>query len=201
MKVINPQQVEEKKQRILDAALTIIQEEGIDGLSIRKIASRIQQTPGIIYHYYKDKDAILEAIVMSGYKEILATLQTADIITSNAKDTLYQTLTMYIELMIKKGDVFFMLMNSRNPHIAGHIDLLEKNIRSKRKSMDMLCHVIEDGIKQGIFYCEHIELRAQCIWTSVYGLLTRLLLEQPDIQQQERLIEEELQFILSSLMK
>lgn len=103
--------------------------------------------------------------------------------------------------MLGKGDVFLILMNSRNPRITSQIDLLHEHIRTSRKSMDALCKGIEEGIAEGLFECEQIELRAQCIWCSIYGLLERIIQEKPEEQQQEKLIEEELRFILSSLRR
>ena len=81
MKIKDEKQIEAKKKQILDIAETIITEEGIENLSVRKIAARLNQTPGILYHYFKDKEAVLAAIVERGYQEILA------VIRETAKDT------------------------------------------------------------------------------------------------------------------
>ena len=51
MKIKDEKQIEAKKKQILDIAETIITEEGIENLSVRKIAARLNQTPG--------KDALL----------------------------------------------------------------------------------------------------------------------------------------------
>lgn len=199
MKIINLEQIEEKKRRIKDAAIDIIQEDGIDGLSIRKIAQQIEQTPGIIYHYYKDKDDILMAIVKEGYQEILYTLSQQDM-HGSASDRLYQTLHAYIHLMLGKSDIFLILMQSKNPVISEQINLLSQDIRLSRKSIDSLCKGIEAGISEGIFHCEHVELRAQCIWCAIYGFLTRIINEKPEASLIEKLIDEELAFLLDSLI-
>ena len=48
----------EMKQKIMTAAIEIIEQEGYEKLSIRKIASRIEYSPTTIYLYYKDKAEI-----------------------------------------------------------------------------------------------------------------------------------------------
>ena len=50
------------KQLILDGARRVFEREGHRGLSIRKVAREIEYSPGTIYLYYKDKDALMLAL-------------------------------------------------------------------------------------------------------------------------------------------
>lgn len=47
------------KQLILDKAATIFASGGYGGFSIRILADQIPIAPSVIYHYFKDKDALL----------------------------------------------------------------------------------------------------------------------------------------------
>ena len=47
---------------ILDAALLIASEEGIDGLTIQRLARSMDWSVGALYRYYKGKDALLVAM-------------------------------------------------------------------------------------------------------------------------------------------
>jgi AcrR family transcriptional regulator len=53
---------EEVKDLILNAAREIFLTEGYENTSIRKIASKIEYSPGTIYLYYKDKNELLLAL-------------------------------------------------------------------------------------------------------------------------------------------
>lgn len=53
---------EEVKDLILNAAREIFLEEGYENTSIRKIATKIEYSPGIIYHHFKDKNELLLAL-------------------------------------------------------------------------------------------------------------------------------------------
>ncbi len=53
---------EEVKDLILNAAREIFLAEGFENTSIRKIASRIEYSPGIIYLHYKDKNELFLAL-------------------------------------------------------------------------------------------------------------------------------------------
>ncbi|UJH91950.1 TetR/AcrR family transcriptional regulator [Antarcticibacterium sp. 1MA-6-2] len=57
----------ETKEKILEAAYLIVKEEGWNGLSMRKIADRIEYTAPIIYEYYSNKEAILKALTVKGF--------------------------------------------------------------------------------------------------------------------------------------
>ena len=47
------------RRLIVDTATQILLDEGIDQVSIRRIADRIEYSPGTIYLYFEDKDDIL----------------------------------------------------------------------------------------------------------------------------------------------
>lgn len=53
---------EEVKDLILNAAREIFLSEGYENTSIRKIATKIEYSPGIIYHHFKDKNELLLAL-------------------------------------------------------------------------------------------------------------------------------------------
>jgi AcrR family transcriptional regulator len=53
---------EEVKDLILSAAREIFLTEGYENTSIRKIATKIEYSPGTIYHHFKDKNELLLAL-------------------------------------------------------------------------------------------------------------------------------------------
>ncbi len=70
-------QKEETRNNILDAAYDIVKEEGWNGLSMRKIADRIEYTAPIIYEYFSNKEAILEELTGKGFIKLTKELQIA----------------------------------------------------------------------------------------------------------------------------
>lgn len=53
---------EETRKAILDASVAICLEDGFEELSIRKITDRLGYSSGIVYHYFEDKQEILDTI-------------------------------------------------------------------------------------------------------------------------------------------
>lgn len=68
---------EETRTSILKAAHKIVKEEGWQGLSMRKIADRIEYTAPIIYEYFSNKESILEELTFKGFKKLSKHLELA----------------------------------------------------------------------------------------------------------------------------
>ena len=54
--------------RLLDAAKTIFAREGLDGLTVRNVATSAELSPMAMYRHFKDKDALLDALMLDGFK-------------------------------------------------------------------------------------------------------------------------------------
>src|SRR3970040_1847461 len=73
---------EERQQRaraitrraILDAALDLFVTDGYAHVSIRRIAAKVEYSPGAIYSYFTSKDEIFFALAEEGYRRLGAQL-------------------------------------------------------------------------------------------------------------------------------
>ncbi|RDI09781.1 TetR/AcrR family transcriptional regulator [Flavobacterium sp. AG291] len=70
-------QKEETRSNILIAAREIVKEEGWQGLSMRKIADKIEYTAPIIYEYFSNKEAILQELTCKGFGILTKDLEAA----------------------------------------------------------------------------------------------------------------------------
>ena len=52
--------------RIVAAAVAILEEEGLEALSMRRLAESLEVWPMAVYRHFQDKDALLDAIVEEG---------------------------------------------------------------------------------------------------------------------------------------
>ncbi|CAN5831536.1 TetR/AcrR family transcriptional regulator [soil metagenome] len=55
---------------IVEAARDILSEQGLDALSMRAIADRIEYSPATIYTYFRDKDELIRNVVYAGFKRM-----------------------------------------------------------------------------------------------------------------------------------
>lgn len=57
------EQAEWRRERLLDAALDVFAVKGIDGASVKDIAAAAGVTPGLLYHYFAGKEALVTALL------------------------------------------------------------------------------------------------------------------------------------------
>ncbi len=58
------------KEAIIDTSLNIINEEGVNSLSIRKIASRMNVSSMTLYNYVENVDDIKKEVVIEGFRKL-----------------------------------------------------------------------------------------------------------------------------------
>lgn len=63
------------RQGIVEAARDIVSEHGLDALSMRAIAERIEYSPATIYLYFRDKDELLRTVMQEGFVRLRTALQ------------------------------------------------------------------------------------------------------------------------------
>jgi AcrR family transcriptional regulator len=68
---------QEIRQKILVAAQQIAAEEGWQAVTTRKVAEHIEYSQSTIYEYFENKEAILLALLRSGYEQLVVVVQAA----------------------------------------------------------------------------------------------------------------------------
>ncbi|GAB2626922.1 TetR family transcriptional regulator [Paractinoplanes abujensis] len=62
------------RDRIVEAALTVLENEGAAALTIRRIAADVEYTAPIVYQHFAGKDALVRELVGHGYRLMMADL-------------------------------------------------------------------------------------------------------------------------------
>lgn len=193
---------EEIRNIILEAARDIISKEGIECLSIRKITNAIEYSPAIIYHYFKNKNEIVESLVSEGYAKILASIRTVEINQEEPEKEIKEIFINYIKAALAAPDEYKAFMLNEEASVLKKTALLEKGISKKSPTLKMLCNNIQRGIKLGRYAPCDVELTAQILWTAAFGLIMKLIIEKeiPD-EQVNRLIEQHFNVLFNGMMR
>ena len=175
---------DEIRNIILEAARDIISREGLKGLSIRKITNAIEYSPAIIYHYFKDKNEIVETIVEDGYKRILNSLTVVDKNEKQPEKEIKEVFCNYIKAALDNKDEYMAIMLNDDPILKQRTVILQKGISKSSRTMGILSEAIKRGIDQGRFAVCDVELTAQIMWTSAFGLIIKLMIEK-DVPEEQ----------------
>jgi len=183
-------EIEEMRELILSAASDIMASEGFDKLSIRKIANKIEYSPSIIYHYFDDKEEILNILMQRGYKEIESAVSSVKIEGDSPKEILIQMTKNYIKAALKMPDEFMAAQLSQTKLALKHTSSLFEGASKEKPALSALYQCLQEIYMDKDVDDNKIELTAQMIVVSTLGLIFKIIIEK-DIaeEQREKLID------------
>ncbi len=139
----------ERKADIVTAARRLFQTQEYDKTSMQDIMDALDIAKGTIYHYFKSKEALLEAVIEDIVEKNIEQMQT---LLKNARGNALQKM----ELLVKAGDMAAdnkdILDHLHKPgNDAMHIRLLAATLV---KLAPLYAEVIQQGCDEGIFKSE-----------------------------------------------
>ena len=182
-------EIEEMRERILSAASDIMTSDGIDKLSIRKIAKKIEYSPSIIYHYFKHKDEILNILMQRGYKQIVIAVSSDKINGSSPEERLIQMTNSYIRAALNMPEEFMTAQLSKSELTLKYTSSLYKGASKEKAALSALYQLLQEIYKDKDIDDNTIELTAQMIVVSTLGLIFKIIIEKDiNAEQRENLI-------------
>lgn len=148
-------------------------------------------SPAIIYHYFKDKDEIIQTIVNEGFERILTAIHSVHRNENEPEKELREIFTNYILAALTIPEEYKAIMLDDNPMLLSRTALLEKGISEKSPTFRVLCDNLRRGVELGRYAPCDLELTAQIIWASTFGLIIKILVEKNIPEKQvKRLMEQ-----------
>ena len=189
----------EMREKILSSAREIIKSSGVDKISIRKIANMIEYSPAIVYHYFKNKEEIIEILIEESYCEILHALSPMKSRDKTVEEMLRESSRKFITLAVQMGDAYKSMMLNDSPAVLSHTSVLQRGAASERPAIALLCKTLREFPGFSGTDETQVELTAQIIWSAAFGLALRLIVEHVDEAQKQRLIDHTAEFVSHAL--
>ncbi len=108
------------RERLIDAALAVFGEKGVAGATVKEIAAGAKVAPGLLYHYFADKEALLKAVFdRHGFVPQLRELLTA-LPDGPAEEVLRETALRFAALLAERTLFVQTLMAEarKNPQVG-----------------------------------------------------------------------------------
>jgi AcrR family transcriptional regulator len=188
---------------ILDAARQLFIKNGYEATSIRGIATKVGASPGILYHYFQDKQDILAHLVREAFTVLesrLTAIQTDD---ASIKDRLRRGLRAYIDFGLQNPHQYAMLWMKPETWEGServHLAFMEDGMRT----FACLLRISRDAIDAGILRPELTDERelAQALWVSIHGLVSAQIgARNFPFVERERLIERQLDVLMHGVLR
>lgn len=188
------------REVILEAANQVASSDGIDRLSIRKIAKLIEYSPATVYRYFRDKDEIMDLLLARGYQKIVGTLSTQQQLHPDPEERLKGFARGYIKMALANPEQYRSFLLSDLAGVLAQTSVLFRGAASRRSTVAMLVQTLRQIVGSAAqLDDEWYELTAQVIWGAAYGLIVRSMIEGTPPEQMERLVERHVDFISEAL--
>jgi len=160
------------KNALIKAGVEILAEEGLAGLSLRKVAKQAGVSHAAPYSHFADKHALIAAISTEGFKQLYARIE--EIFESRRNDPkslLVETAWAYVQFAMNEPDRFKLMFSSVLEKEKDYPDFVEIS----RKNFTQIVEVIKICQSAGILRPGSPDLTAVSVWGAVHGLVMLLL--------------------------
>ncbi|MCB9284181.1 MAG: TetR/AcrR family transcriptional regulator [Lewinellaceae bacterium] len=163
----------ELRQLILEGAMEVFLEVGFENTSIRKIAERIEYSPGTIYVYFKDKDEILHELHHTAFDRLMEVMEKTAV-HAEPIDQVYAIGENYITFALENPQLYELMFVLRAPMKAINPECeWEDGWRTYNYFKSVLIKAVEKG------QLKLVDPEVLCVtfWAAVHGLVTLYLRE------------------------
>lgn len=140
----------ERRREILSACRELFLEKEYEKTTMQDVMNKLQIAKGTTYHYFKSKEALLEAVVQDMVDEYLVDVKKAlDASQGNALEK--------IQVLVLAGRIADAQNNTiKNLHRPGNMGLHTRLLAAViSKLAPLYADVIQQGCDEGLFHTEH----------------------------------------------
>jgi TetR/AcrR family transcriptional regulator, fatty acid metabolism regulator protein len=161
------QAVEDKRRLLLDSAVRVFARKGFHASRVGDIAEEAGVAHGLLYHYFRSKDEVLEEVFNENWSVLLARIESVEQSDEPAADQLRHIAAIVLRTWLHLPDVVRIVVREfgRSPEVAERIGVLAQPIFAIER-------VIARGVERGEFR-QDIDPRFAA--TVVYGSIDELL--------------------------
>jgi len=159
----------EVRAMILEAATRLFLAHGYESFSLRQVAEEIGYTPTTIYLYFTDKDALLFAVAVEGFKRFHQALEAAYAGNEHPVTRLAALGNAYCDFGLQ-NPLHYRLMFMQRPEFLER-SLPEDN-KPMRESFEVLHRTMQECVAGGFVRQDDPRLLADLVWSLMHGVVS-----------------------------
>ncbi len=181
------------KNSLIEAGIEILANEGVGGLSLRKVARKAGVSHAAPYAHFADKQALIAAIASEGHRRIYERLMAIRADYANEPLLLLvRSAWAYVRFGLEFPDYYKVTFSGTIENEHSYPDFMEIS----QRNIQLLKTVIEQCRNAGILQTEEIdsEIQAISLWGQLHGLVSLIIQGQipsellASVQPQEMLL-------------
>lgn len=160
------------KNELIKAGIDILTSEGLEALSLRRVARHAGVSHSAPYGHFEDKQALIAAISAEGYRRLYTELEnSAKHAGSEPQRKLIECGQAYVRFALRDRDIFKVMFSG----ILEQEKKYPEYVEGSKKTFDFLVKIIEECQDIQLFRPAPKELLAVAIWGQVHGIVSLAL--------------------------
>lgn len=154
------------RSKALTAAAKIHESEGVDGLSMRHVASALGVTATALYRHFSDKEALLGAIADSGFEDLEERLAAQ---RGRVKSPVKAIMQAFLLFAFEQPRMYHLMF-----HVPRRLTRKypEDFAAGKSKSFNVLRDAVTDEMRRGAFRRDDVLETSLSVWAHAHGLIS-----------------------------
>jgi AcrR family transcriptional regulator len=176
----------ETRRVILDATEALLLEAGHRGLSVRKLVERCGYSAPTIYHHFKDKDGLIDALLEQRLTLLAGDLKRVPLVEDPVENL--RSLTRAFAMFGLRNPAHYQLLMQVREEEASMIASAEEARRLMQIPAEQIA--LRNWIELG-----DLESLRQAIWTMVHGIVSMHALR-PDVEWKPELLDQSIEGVI-----
>jgi AcrR family transcriptional regulator len=149
----------EREHRIVAAARAIAEREGWDAVTIRRLAQEIEYSQPVLYSHFENRNAIVAAVAVEGFKEITIVLREAASETTGRRNALKNVAAAYLAFALSRRALYEAMFV-----LPTNLRFAESETRPElQAAFEALAGVVAP-------FCADIAVVTETFWAALHGL-------------------------------
>lgn len=180
------------QEEILYAARRLLITDGYEGLSMRKLAAKLNCQAPTLYYYYKNKTAITEELIEEGFRMLIEIDKTTAAKPISPFEKIEEFCRNYIEFAFQNPGYYFVMYSLKldSDHLREKINEQERVLGS------ILLDIVKQGVEDGSVKVENPLLLITYTWSVLHGLVMNLTSERMDSRFKDETLKESILKVL-----
>lgn len=168
---------DELRRRILSAASELFVNEGIEHVSMRRIAEKVEYSPAAIYLYFKDKSELVNSICAETFTELDARLRALSTEPLDPVEGFLKGCETYVRFGLDHPSHYIFTMCTPEDSATDQLnpETYAETHALAMQAFDHLRRCVRRCIESGAFRQADVETVAQSAWLSIHGLTAGLV--------------------------
>jgi AcrR family transcriptional regulator len=172
------------RQEILDAARDILVREGYEGLSMRKVAERIDYSPTAIYLHFKDRDELVFCVCEETMAGLVRELQEVAAKHSDPLVALKKGLRRYVDFGLQHPQHYLATFGIPHRHDPEKDARYQEPGTMGMQAFGFLPRLVGECVKQKKLAKVDVHRASCALWAGIHGI-TSLLIVMPNFKWQD----------------